>query len=683
MRVKQQIDNLLGGVSQAPPWQRAANEVGQMVNALPSRVRGLVKRPPLKRLSPTAQMPFGVRSSHPIEVEGQRYHAVFGQSPGQVGIISATTGTAIPVQGGNSDYLQGTTPMRCVTVGLRTYVLNPEVRVQEHPAPISPSPSKLNEALIWVRSVVEGSDEYRAWITGDQAKAIITATSANPAVFAEQLADHFTRGDTLVGTAYGDVVHVRRTSGAPLTVHVSAPDGAEESIVIIQGVARDAGDLPPEAPTGFVVEVEGDPTSEVDNYYLEKTDRGWQEVVKPGEGAGLDGDTMPHVLEFDPDQFLWTFGPLDWEMRGAGSDLTNPSPSFVGQRLTDVFYSEGRLGLIVGNKVVMSRSGEPQAFFRETVRSYRDNAPIDINVAASEADSLHAALEWNERPYLFSGSGVYVLHGDPILTPKTVSVRRVGRFRSTRRFRPVLGTDSIFLASETPSGAQVVEFIHSEEYPAHARVLTEGMAGYVRGKPIAMAVDPDTQFLALATDHSPYTLYTYTYDFHPNGTPLLQSWGKWELPSTVEVRGLYMSEGVLQVLFGYGIVDLVAEMDVRGALGSGVPIEPDLESTNYTMTVRLSPIYLRDELGRAETKGHLNVTYVDFGLGPDTTSVSCTVTREGRPSRTTQLTPGASRLPLMGEGTKTSLLLTCPPTEDCQITGMYWEGFYNDTSQRV
>lgn len=679
MRVKQPIDNLLGGVSTAPPWRRAANQVTEQINAIPSRVRGLVKRPPVSVASHD-HLPWGRGVTHDINIGNQRYTALFVGGDVQ---IYDEDGAEVPVAGGASTYLAGSEKPRAVTVGERTYVVNPGVTVGKQTPILNPPANKLNEALIWVR-VSTASLEYSISSSEEPLGVRITAADASTLTLAADIQATFESfaGDYTI-TNYGSVLHIVYNSGQSFTPKVHGPNGGFD-VVVIQDAVKGVEDLPPEAPEGFVVGVMGDPSSDVDDFYVIREGKRWEETLRPGHGSSLDPATMPHALDYDPDTDSWSFSSLVWEERLVGDDTTNPDPSFVSDTINEVFFAEGRLGLISKNKIILSRSGEPTALFRETVRAYRANAPIDIKSTAEGASSFHSALEWNERPYLFSTTGAYILWGDPILSPRTVSLRSLGKFRSTNAFRPPTSGDKIFLTRETETGPQVSIFTDSKEYPARSTDITEGMGKYIKGTPVALAADDELGFVALTTDADLDAIYVYFYAVHPNGQVSLSNWSRWELHPDTEILDMTMDRGVLVValtnFYGY-----VAKMDVKGAMYGDVPVAWDLDTFPYDMTVELSPIYLRDDSGRADTSGRLDITYLEVLMGLGSGEITVDIERDGRDLETLDKTEdkGRIKLPVMAEGDKTKITLTCKDTNDCEITGLYWQGFYSDTNQRV
>lgn len=680
--IKQSIDNLLGGVSQAPPWQRAAGQMEELVNVLLSPARGLVKRPPLDHVaSVVASTGFTGAEIHRINRGSDEKFTMVFPGDGTVSVFNTDTGAAQTVSYSNSAgaYLNGSSPMRATSVGDVTYVVNPDTTVATTAASNERAASKLGaEALIWVKSDVL-DEQYAVELNGTTTTATTTSGEGNTVSKAMTLAsflavDH----PSLSFTQIGSMIIVVDPSGSDLTISVESPDGWM-SMALIHDYVTSESDLPTayEVPPAFCVGVQGDPSTDVDDYFLEFDGSAWQEIPKPGESSALDQTTMPVKITYTGSVFVVDY--VEWEERPAGDDTTNPDPSFVGETLDEVLFHEGRFGVVLGNQIVLSRSGEPTSFYRETVRSYRTNAPVDIE--APYAARFHSALSWNERLYLFSSEGQYLLGGDPIISPRSVWIRKLSSYESDDGQRPTISGSHVYLAREMGGGTQIVAWTHGERAPAFASDLMEVVPSYVDGSPVSVAVDEDTGFLAVATSTATYTA---TFRLDPRGGLAASAWSKWTFPSGSTVVDMEMNDGVLSVLLEYSGALRFATMSIRKAMGEEVAITNDFSSITgepYDSTVNFTPIYLRDQNGAAVTSGRLTVQYLDLMFGSDS-NVSVTVTPPNRSARVTahdEAGESTLHLPVRAKGPDTTLSLSCTGTADFALTRMVWKGTYNDS----
>ena len=103
----------------------------------------------------------------------------------------------------------------------------------------------------------------------------------------------------------------------------------------------------------------------------------WEETNAPGITYQLDELTMPHQLVRQSDG-SFTFEPVVWEDRTVGDDKTNPLPSFIGEKITSIFFYRNRLGLLSNESVILSRAGDYFNFFATTAQTVTADDPIDV-----------------------------------------------------------------------------------------------------------------------------------------------------------------------------------------------------------------------------------------------------------------------------------------------------------------
>ena len=81
---------------------------------------------------------------------------------------------------------------------------------------------------------------------------------------------------------------------------------------------------------------------------------------------------------------------------------TSPNPSFVGKTINDVFFYKNRLGMLTDGSILFSESDEYFNFFRTTVLTLLDGAPIDVGIAHTKVTTLKNAIPFQEKLMLFS-----------------------------------------------------------------------------------------------------------------------------------------------------------------------------------------------------------------------------------------------------------------------------------------
>ena len=243
-------------------------------------------------------------------------------------------------------------------------------------------------------------------------------------------------------------------------------DGKGDDLLgLVKGKVNKVSDLPHSAFDGFTVEVT---SGGEDIYYLkfeEKTGT-WQETVKPGLRNYLDASTMPHVLTYHEDG-SFVFGPHTWTPRQAGNEETAPVPSFVGVGIEDIFFYQGRLGILVADSVAFSEVDVFENFFPTTTATVADSDPVDVTIASggSMSDSASGGFPYLrygvEVPkgdlLLFGRHAQYMASVEKTLTPQNIKVVLHSHV-ACASVRPVSLEQSLVFVSPTGPSSQIKEF---------------------------------------------------------------------------------------------------------------------------------------------------------------------------------------------------------------------------------
>jgi hypothetical protein len=297
-------------------------------------------------------------------------------------------------------------------------------------------------------------------------------------------------------------------------------------------------DLPVRGPDGFRVAVRGSADANEDDYYLrfETNDGqsfgegGWVEDVGPDLDIALDPDTLPlQLVNTAPNTF--TVNKTGWAKRKAGDDETNPFPSFVGKKLNNFVFFKNRLGFIYEDSVVLSEAGELFNFFRTTVRTLLDTAPIDVTSATANVTNLRSSVAFQENLLLFADRGQFVLKGDP-LTNETITLEAVTNYDVNTSEDPLAVGSYVYFPFKRGN------FLGMQEYSLNATTdvydsddITTQVPGYINnGNILVTSGSTSTDLIALSSGGD--TIYVYKYFF--NGREkVVSSWSKFKMPFNV------------------------------------------------------------------------------------------------------------------------------------------------------
>ena len=286
-----------------------------------------------------------------------------------------------------------------------------------------------------------------------------------------------------------------------------------------------------------------------DSTYTDHFGQGqWQETALPETGKGrLDAATMPHIIKRSQDDGAGTYTgtpnsiffdvrPYDeWVDKSAGDSESNPAPSFVGEKLTDVFFHQGRLGFVSNNNVILSETGELGSFWRTTVLSLPDSEPIDIAATEDQGAPLLSAVPIDERLMLFSTeSQVVVASRTGVLSPATVQAPVASRHDGLRNADPVLIGRTVFMPYSNTNYIGVRELLPLGEVDAIGdvdvtqaipRLIPRGGFTRVRGSDV-------DDLMLLFTDAEPKKLYAYKY-IKSGEEYRMAAWCIWETKGTI------------------------------------------------------------------------------------------------------------------------------------------------------
>ena len=239
------------------------------------------------------------------------------------------------------------------------------------------------------------------------------------------------------------------SSANPFNVEV-----VEEDLMrVMQSSVNDVTNLPNQCKHGYIVKISNSRMADEDDYYVrfdgENNRDGtgsWSECAKPGIAKTLTN--MPLVIQRTATT-TFTVKQFTYQDRRVGDDLTNPLPSFVGQRINKVLFFRNRLALLSGENVITSRPGTlgiPD-FFVESALTTSASDPIDISAASMFPSELFNGIEINTGLLVFSTNQQFLLASDDtVLNPDTAKLRSVSTFNYNETIAPIsLGTTVAYI----------------------------------------------------------------------------------------------------------------------------------------------------------------------------------------------------------------------------------------------
>lgn len=566
------IPNLINGVSQQPPSVRLVTQAEKQENGLSSVVDGLTKRPPTEHknffitgLSSQQQTDFANAFIHPIRNSDNTLHFLVIQKDGTVTICDSA-GTVKSLTNNGSSYLAGltnpSTELTATTVADFTFLVNKTKTVAQSS---NASPTRNPEALVHVAksdysvtytlSITKGGQTYTREISTMASVQDSTADSADAekSIQTDRIASNLryntttetayygtTSGASIPGinfALYGNVIHIYgSSSNDDFTLEATDSRGGEH-LRVFKGETPDFKKLPTQSPENFVIKVSGDNTKGQDDFYVKfntNVTNGrpvWKETIKSGILTTIDPATMPHSLTYNGSAY--TLGTQAYDDRLVGDDITNSFPSFIGEKINDVFFHRNRLGFLADENVIFSEAGEYFNFFSKTVVTLVDSAPIDVAVSNNQVSILRHAVPFNESLLLFSDFSQFRLSAEQLLTPETVSIDVTTRFEASLVAKPKGAGKYVYFPTKKGAFSGLREyFVDISTETNDASEITAHIPSYIAGTVKSMAASSNEDMVCLITDDDATVVYPYKF-FYKGNDKLQSAWSQWKFSGSV------------------------------------------------------------------------------------------------------------------------------------------------------
>jgi hypothetical protein len=423
----------------------------------------------------------------------------------------------------------------------------------------------------------------------------------------------------------------------PFEINVS--DGISGSgLGLVYKSVSSFSDLPALARHNMVVEVTGLPESNQDNYwvkfvgsdptYTDSTgtydnisDGTWEECIAPGVKYKYDYTTMPHVLIrqagggfiFKQANGLDSYPNAVWADRAVGDDTSNSAPSFIGNKINDIFLFRGRLGFLAGENIILSEVSQFFNFWRTTVTTLLDSDPIDVGSSHPSITIFRSAIAFAERLVVFSDQTQFILTGSPNLTPTTAVLNVVANYDCLNIPRPAVAGESIFFAFDRGGYSGVREMIANPDDTSLlvAPDISAQIPKYIQGKAVTLAASTHDNLLAVLADGNQKKVYIYKW-LNSGNERVQSSWSEWTFNSHPS-QGTF-PEFVLGMAWSKSTLYLVVQRSHSVNLEK-ITIEPNRKDANSKFVTCLDRRLSHSQLASRSYNSSTNLTTITLPTG--------------------------------------------------------------------
>ncbi len=540
--VTQRVDDYLGGVSRQSDDKKLPGQVEECINGYPDPTFGLTKRPGFQWIGNlgTGTTYDNSKWFFISRTDTEKYIGCItpasGGSTGAIAIWNAVTFAACTVTYGTGAqaYLTGArTDYDILTIQDKSIITNKTVVAAKNADPTF----NANRQGTYKISGTSVDTTYSGAVAGSS----WTVTTDNNDTYDDALTKIKTAIDALsisglTTTKLKDSIRLTRNASFTLT---GTGGPFANQLTVFQDQVATLAELPAETVHNHVVKIinAGALTS---SYYLKYVAHNgssgpgyFEETLAPDTSTGLNAATMPHEL-LNTSVNNFTFQRVTWDARVVGDDDTNSHPSFVGQKITQSFFHNNRLGFLSGDTVSMSQSAQFFNFYHTSAQTVTDSDPVDLSASTVKPVALHSVLPSTQGLVLFSANQQFLMGAaDGIVTPTKTVIRTIANYEMDTEIDPVDTGTTINFISKTPSYTRVFAMVTrgENENPQVAdigRVVNE----WIPATMDTLISSAQNQFIAFSGQSS---RYIYLFRQYAEGKEIkLQTWFNWEAPGNVQ-----------------------------------------------------------------------------------------------------------------------------------------------------
>tara|TARA_R100001530_G_scaffold3820_2_gene5491 strand:+ start:17699 stop:20173 length:2475 start_codon:yes stop_codon:yes gene_type:complete len=578
--INEQISNLINGISQQPPSLRLASQSEVQENGMSTVAEGLKKRPPLEHISKLTSKTDTDAYVHYINRDAsERYVLIISSEQFDAAFSSDFTGTELEVYDidGSPVSVSGVTgkPLSYITtsnardnlqlfsVADYTFILNKQKTVLKRTQSAfsldfseeftSVGSVRAPEGIVFLKQATNAAT-MTVYVDGSLVSTVTSSTDA-----AVQIDDIYSDMNSAIGSTFtmtkfgGSNIHVTKDDGTDFTLHCNAP---EDNLIGIKDSVPDFTDLPSRTKDGFTIKLTGDPSAGTDDYWIRHSNASdsdvgeWTETVGAGLPNSIDADTMPiNLIRTIEDPFhsslgtdfgekRFTLSQIEWTDRAAGDEDTTPDPSFIGQKLNDMFFHKNRLGFLANENIILSELGRHYNYYATTATDLLDTDMIDLAAPSNKVSILHSAIPFNENLYIFSDFSQFKLSEFAAggLTPTNAKISLLTEYEHDKTVTPVVNGRKIYFADENDGFSTIREFGIIEDLQEEtAENITAHCPSYIKGR--GFQIVPHDDFLFVLSDENVNEIFVYKFMFQ-EGAKKLSSWSKWTFKEEEQVIGM-------------------------------------------------------------------------------------------------------------------------------------------------
>ena len=483
-------------------------------------------------------------------------------------------------------YLKDAAPedIEILTINDYTFVLNKNKTTAMKTTTSAAVP---NAAFVVVKVVAYNAD-YKVTINSvtitHSTPDTVAGATTDAGSIAASLASSINALTGFTATQVGPGIYITSTSAFTIS---TAGSSQEEGIYAFQDQINLASRLPNQCENGYRVRVTNSGDVNADDIYVEFQTTGgsargpgvWEETIGPGLKYEIDETTMPHQLIRQANG-IFKYEPVAWDDRLVGDNTTNPIPSFIGKKISNMFFYRNRLGLLSNEAIIMSRAGDYFNFFANSSQVVAPDDPIDLQATSVKPVTLNYTLATSIGLLVFGPNEQFVLSTDAdILSPTTTKINTISTFECDAEIDAVaVGTSQAFISKSNLYSKLFLMLNVQKEAAATIDEATTNVPEYVPSDIDTMTASPAMSIVSLGKAGSNTV---YQHRFFIQGENRVQTWYKWKL--TGDLRLQFFDKTTFYAVTSSGSNVYLTSYDLTQASESGYLTLPTGEKTDVCL----------------------------------------------------------------------------------------------------
>lgn len=546
------------GVSKQAIDLRLPSHCEEMLNCYPTVQYGVKRRNPTVEVATsvyTEANSFRYTYDRGLSSTSEEQYFITIDGANALKVFDIVDGTykTVTLSGSASSYLSTTedyrTSFSAITIKDTTIITN---RTKIPTMSGSATSDYAKKAFVWIKQVsVDTAFPYTFYITLKEINGTTIATTSSNATTTTGVASAFATWANgladFTSVSDGSVVKITRDSGAEFLLVVTDTYGDQASSAW-KGSVSTMEDMPKQFPfVDTIVKVDGVQRNDDVAYWVKYDGNQWVEWKDPTISYIIDPANMPHKLVRNPD-FSFTMSPITWDNLLVGDTDTQAIPEFVGSPILDLFFVNGRLGLLTRNGISLSQQGNLFNFFRTTILNLLDDSPITTFIDSTISIGLCWAVEMQGIVVLFGDKAQFYIDNSKALSPATISIQPISQYEINRDIKPIFVNDSVFFLVNKSGYSALMEMNRNTlSTNIKASDVSSHVTGYINNNIVQMTSIPRSNAIFLLDGTDRTTMYLYKY--HDEGGQKLQTaWSKWRV--SMDINSIFSFDNRLYVCGG-------------------------------------------------------------------------------------------------------------------------------------